>query len=151
MLYFKISLCFIDNINPTLEVFALAEMDCVTDVSEELILYSQSLRGSQERGRRSWQNKSIFTGKTPTYKRSKQNLREFQKHTVYKTPTKCTSLYHFFISIYPYICFGLCKNHHQGFSNLYIFTSNGIFVLIVMHCLSVQLPFTYKISLNQSF
>ena len=68
--------------------------------------------------------------------------------TVYKTPTKCTSLYHFFISLDPYICFGLCKNHHQGVSKLHIFTSNGISVLIVMQYLSVQLPFTYKISLK---
>ena len=42
--------------------------------------------------------------------------------TVHKTPTKCTSLYHFFISLDPYICFGLCKNHHQGvFKTTYIY------------------------------
>jgi hypothetical protein len=42
--------------------------------------------------------------------------------TVYKTPTKCTSLYHFFISLDPYICFRLCKNHHQGvFKTTYIY------------------------------
>jgi hypothetical protein len=42
--------------------------------------------------------------------------------TVYKTPTKCTSLYHFFISLDSYICFGLCKNHHQGvFKTTYIY------------------------------
>jgi hypothetical protein len=60
----------------------------------------------------------------------------------------------FLISIDPYICFGLCKNHHQGVLCIYyiyilhIFTSNGISVLIVMQYLSVQLPFTYKISLK---
>jgi hypothetical protein len=46
--------------------------------------------------------------------------------------------------------FRFMQNHHQGVSKLHIFTSNGISVLIVMQYLSVQLPFTCKISLNQS-
>jgi hypothetical protein len=54
----------------------------------------------------------------------------------------------YYISIDPYICFGLCKNHHQGVSKLHTFTSNGISVLIVMQYLRVQLPFTYNISLK---
>jgi hypothetical protein len=62
----------------------------------------------------------------------KLNVNVINQFTALKTPTKCTSLYHIFTSIDPYICFGLCKNHHQGVSKLHIFTSNGISVFIVM-------------------
>jgi hypothetical protein len=51
----------------------------------------------------------------------------------------------YYISIDPYICFGLCRHHHQGVQNYVHSTSNGISVLIVVQYLSVQVPFTYKI------
>jgi hypothetical protein len=39
----------------------------------------------------------------------------------------------------------------SGGSKLHTFTSNGISVFIVVQYLSVQLPFTYKISLKSEF
>jgi hypothetical protein len=51
----------------------------------------------------------------------------------------------------PLHMFRFMQNHHQGVSKLHILTSNGISVLIVVQYLSVQLPFTYKISLNSEF
>jgi hypothetical protein len=51
----------------------------------------------------------------------------------------------YYISIDPYICYGLCKNHHQGVQNYINSTSNVISALIVVQYISVQVPFTYKI------
>jgi hypothetical protein len=49
------------------------------------------------------------------------------------------------VLIDPYICFGLCKNHHQWVQNYVHSTSNVISALIVVQYLSMQVTFTYKI------
>jgi hypothetical protein len=51
----------------------------------------------------------------------------------------------YYILIDPYMCFGLCKNHHQGVQNYVHSTSNVISALIVVQYLSMQVTFTYKI------
>ena len=59
---------------------------------------------------------------------------------------------HFTLPIFyfnrPLHMFRFMQKPTPGGSKLHIFTSNGISVLIVMQYLSVQLPFTYKISLK---
>jgi hypothetical protein len=67
--------------------------------------------------------------------------------TVYKTLMKFTSLYHFFIAIDPYICFGLCKTIIRAFQN-YIYLHPMVFLSLLLCNI---LPFTYKISLKSEF
>jgi hypothetical protein len=51
----------------------------------------------------------------------------------------------------PLHMFRFMQKLSSGGSKLHIFTSNGISVLIVMQYRSIQLPFTYKISLKSGF
>ena len=49
------------------------------------------------------------------------------------------------ISIDPYICFVLCKNHHQGVQNYVHSTSNVNSGFILVQYLCMQVTFTYNI------